>query len=122
MESCSCFTFSYEIVRFVWRIQNKSIILSQNQERKVFMATLSVNNIWGFLQSLSLSASNEQWLADKLHASAVAKEKNEKNMKAAALEQIFGAWEDNADTERMVSAIKEGRKSDYIREFVSFDN
>lgn len=29
-------------------------------------ATVSLDGIWGFLQSLSLSANNKVWLADKL--------------------------------------------------------
>ncbi len=35
------------------------------------MATISINSLWSFIQSMSLSANNEQWLADKLHESAL---------------------------------------------------
>lgn len=30
------------------------------------MATITMNGIWNFLQSLSLSTRNKQWLADRL--------------------------------------------------------
>lgn len=31
------------------------------------MATVTLNNLWNFIQSMSLSANNELWLAEKLH-------------------------------------------------------
>lgn len=37
------------------------------------MTTLAINKLWGFLQSLSLTASNERWLAERLLESANAK-------------------------------------------------
>lgn len=37
------------------------------------MTTLALNKLWGFLQSLSLTASNERWLAERLLESAKAK-------------------------------------------------
>lgn len=37
------------------------------------MTTLAINKLWSFLQSLSLTASNEQWLAERLLESAHAK-------------------------------------------------
>ena len=37
------------------------------------MTTLAINKLWSFLQSLSMSASNERWLAERLLESANAK-------------------------------------------------
>ena len=37
------------------------------------MTALSINRLWNFLQSLSLTASNERWLAERLLESANAK-------------------------------------------------
>ncbi len=85
------------------------------------MATISVNSLWNFIQSMSLSANNEQWLAEKLHESAVTKEKAEKNQGIATLDKLFGAW-DNADGDLIAQAIHDGRKADYSREIVSFDD
>lgn len=39
------------------------------------MTTLAINKLWSFLQSLSMTASNERWLAERLLESADAKAK-----------------------------------------------
>ena len=39
------------------------------------MTTLAINKLWSFLQSLSMTASNERWLAERLLESADAKTK-----------------------------------------------
>lgn len=44
-------------------------------------ATISLENVWGFIQSLSLSAKNKEWLAQKLIESS----KEEKRLKEEAL-------------------------------------
>lgn len=85
------------------------------------MATISVNSLWNFIQSMSLSANNEQWLAERLHESAVIKQKAEKNQNVATLDKLFGAW-DNADGELITQAIRDGRKANYARKIVSFDD
>ena len=30
------------------------------------MTTLAINKLWSFLQSVSMTASNERWLADRM--------------------------------------------------------
>lgn len=42
------------------------------------MTTLAINKLWSFLQSLSMTANNERWLAERLLESADAKSKKEK--------------------------------------------
>lgn len=44
-------------------------------------ATISLKNVWRFIQSLSLSAKNKEWLAQKLIESS----KEEKRLKEEAL-------------------------------------
>lgn len=85
------------------------------------MATISINSLWSFIQSMALSANNEQWLADKLHESALTKQKAEKSHDLATLNKLFGAW-DNPDGELMEQAIRDARKTNYTRENVSFDD
>lgn len=85
------------------------------------MAAVSLNSLWTFIQSLSLNASNEQWLADKLHKSAMTKQKAEKSHEEILLDKLCGAW-DNPDGDIIEKAIQEGRKADYAREIVSFDD
>lgn len=80
------------------------------------MAAVSLNSLWTFIQSLSLNASNEQWLADKLHESAMVKQKAEKSREDILLDKLCGAW-DNPDGDIIEKAIQEGRKADYAREF-----
>lgn len=38
------------------------------------MGTVSVNNLWSFIQGLSLSSTDRQWLADKLLEPSAEKE------------------------------------------------
>lgn len=75
------------------------------------MATLTVNNLWAFLQSLSLTASNEQWLAEKLYESAAKKRNTEDAAKVQILDNLFGAWDNSADTDAMEKTILESRNS-----------
>lgn len=44
-------------------------------------ATITLENVWGFIQSLSLSAKNKEWLAQKLIESS----KEEKRLKEEAI-------------------------------------
>lgn len=85
------------------------------------MTTLSINKLWAFLQSLSLTASNEQWLAEKLKESAAAKRNSESAARMEALESIYGAWNDAADADAMEKAIAESRNADYVRQIASLD-
>lgn len=85
------------------------------------MATLSINNLWAFLQSLSLTASNEQWLAERLYESAATKKNMESVTKMKALDGVFGAWNKSDDSDLLEKAVSESRNSDYVRQMVSFD-
>jgi hypothetical protein len=52
------------------------------------MNTISLNNLWSYLQGLTLSASNKKWLADHLYEAALAEEKHishEKRLENAAM-------------------------------------
>ena len=85
------------------------------------MASITLNGLWNFIPSMSLNASNEQWLANKLHESAINKQIAEKKHEAATLDKLFGAW-DNHDGDLIEKAILEGRNTDYAREIASFDD
>ena len=49
------------------------------------MNTVSMNNLWAYLQGLSLSASNKRWLGGRLINSADYATTSEKNKKLEAL-------------------------------------
>ena len=86
------------------------------------MNTISLNHLWSYLQGLSLSASNQRWLGERLiEASAKHEITTEEQMKLEKLNSLFGAWS-GSDGERIESAIKEGRNVGYERELVSMDD
>lgn len=68
------------IAKFVYLKQTR---IFANVIKKIFdsMTSLAVNKLWSFLQSLSLSANNERWLAERLLESA-----NEKTARDNATE------------------------------------
>ncbi len=83
------------------------------------MNTISLNNLWSYLQGLSLSASNQRWLGERLiEASAAKTTTKEDNGKLEKLNALFGAWS-GSDGERIEEAIKESRHADYERKLVS---
>jgi hypothetical protein len=86
------------------------------------MTTMALNNLWRYLQGLSLSASNQRWLGERLiEASAKHGAATEEDMKLEMLNSLFGAWNDS-DGENIELTIKEGRSAGYEREIVSMDN
>jgi hypothetical protein len=84
------------------------------------MNAISLNNLWSYLQGLSLSASNQRWLGERVMEASAAKSITEVDDKLQKLNALFGAWS-GSDGERMENAIKESRHADYQRELVSLD-
>ena len=85
------------------------------------MNAISLNNLWSYLQGLSLSASNQRWLGERLIEASVARTASaEDEKKIEKLNALFGAWS-GTDGERMENAIRESRHADYERELVSMD-
>lgn len=86
------------------------------------MNAVSLNNLWSYLQGLSLSASNQRWLGEKLiEASTVYTATTEEDMKLKKLNSLFGVWS-GSDGERIEAAVKEARNAGYERELVSMDD
>ena len=87
------------------------------------MNTISLNNLWSYLQGLSLTASNQRWLAERLIAASTAHTiVQEESAKQKKLDALFGVWADSADGDRIEQAIKEARNSDYERELEPIDD
>lgn len=84
-------------------------------------ATISLNGILAFIQSLSLSANNQRWLGEKLIESAKTKtEKAEKESYEAFINRMCGAWnDDERSTEDIVKDIRESRQFDTTRHIMS---
>lgn len=84
------------------------------------MNAVSLNNLWSYLQGLSLSASNQRWLGERLIEASAARSLTEEDNKREKLDALFGSWS-GVDGERMENAIRESRHADYNREIVSMD-
>lgn len=86
------------------------------------MNTLSLNNLWSYLQGLSLSASNQRWLGERLiEASTAHTAPTDEELKLKKLNSLFGVWSDDSDGEKIERAILESRQADYERELVPMD-
>lgn len=81
------------------------------------MNTIALNNLWSYLQGLSLSANNKRWLGERLIDSATTHHKTEKEKK---LEKLTGVW-NNADGEQIARAIRYARNNDYVREIETLE-
>lgn len=87
---------------------------SVNKNRQV-MISITLNNLWKFIQSMSLSASNELWLAEKLHESAIKKQQATQNKEYNVVEDtpkmvsepLFGPASEEEATRRVEEAEKE---------------
>ena len=85
------------------------------------MNAISMNNLWSYLQGLSLTSSNQRWLGERLiEASASRSISAEEEMKLKKLNALFGVWNDK-DGEQIEKTIREARTADYERELVTFD-
>lgn len=86
------------------------------------MNAVSLNNLWSYLQGLSLTASNQRWLGEKLIEASAAQTSyaKEEEQKLKKLDALFGAWS-GVDGEKIEAAVKESRRADYEREIVSMD-
>ena len=66
------------------------------------MNTISLNNLWSYLQGLSLSASNQRWLGEKLiEASKVAKKGKSANVAIHRVHKHRNALSDAELAERL---------------------
>lgn len=76
------------------------------------MNVLSMNNLWSYLQGLSLTASNQRWLAERLIKALNSRVTTDESKKLEKLNSLFGAWSGD-DGERMENAIRKGRIAAY---------
>ena len=86
------------------------------------MNATSLHNLWTYLQGLSLSASNQRWLGERLMEASMAQASitKEEEQKLKKLNSLFGVWS-GLEGEQIENAIKEARNANYEREIVSMD-
>lgn len=85
------------------------------------MNAISLNNLWSYLEGLSLSASNQRWLGERLiEASTTQATTKDEKLKLQKLNSLFGVWK-GADGERIEASVNEARNAGYEREMASMD-
>ena len=85
------------------------------------MNAISLNNLWSYLQGLSLTACNQRWLGERLiEASTSHDVSSEEEKKLKKLNSLFGVW-NGSDGERIEAAVREARNAGYEREIASMD-
>lgn len=75
------------------------------------MTTFALNNLWAYLQGLSLSQSDREWLANKLikPTKAVSNEREEEltaEEKKAKFLSMAGIWSEDAEGEEYYQMMK----------------
>lgn len=71
------------------------------------MTTLALNNLWTYLQGLSLSQNDREWLANKLILSVEKSESSDERLKTF-LSNISGEWEgDGTDLRQSADMVRE---------------
>lgn len=90
------------------------VFLQLHIKAKTMEATISLNGILAFIQSLSLSANNQRWLGEKLIETAGVK--TDKESYDAFINRICGAWnDDERSTADIVKDIRESRQFESTR-------
>ena len=87
------------------------------------MNAISLNNLWSYIQGLSLTASNQRWLGERLiEASSKHAVLSDDALKQKQLDAMFGVWSDSSDADRIEQAIRDARVCDYERELVPLED
>lgn len=70
------------------------------------MTTYALNNLWNYLQGLSLSQSDREWLADKLIMPDKVQEDTAKDDSLTEFLKMEGTWSDDAEGEEYYQMMK----------------
>lgn len=77
-------------------------------------ASVSLNGILSFINSLSLSAGNKQWLGERLIEEARKELLEETDRTDEMLDKHFGVWSDERSAEEIISDLKASRQSNKL--------
>ena len=77
-------------------------------------ALLNMDSLLSFIHSLSLSASNKRWLAEKL-----LEETREEAVTKEMLDKHFGKWKDNRSADKIIEDMRNARSE--IRQPLNID-
>ena len=70
------------------------------------MTTFALNNLWAYLQGLSLSQSDREWLANKLIMPAQKKETTSKDESLENFLEMEGIWSEDPEGEEYYQMMK----------------
>ncbi len=70
------------------------------------MTTFALNNLWTYLQGLSLSQSDCEWLANKLIMPTKTQESTVKDESLAEFLKMEGIWSEDAEGEEYYQMMK----------------
>ena len=86
-------------------------------------ATISLEGIWKFLQSLSLSPNNKEWLGEKLLEEARKEKAENQESYEDFIWSMCGAWKDDPrTTEEIIKDIRSSHQFGVTRHTTPFDN
>lgn len=74
-------------------------------------ASVSLSGILSFINSLSLSAGNKQWLGERLIEEARKELAKKTDRTDEMLEKHFGVWSDERSAEEIINDLKTSRQS-----------
>ena len=74
-------------------------------------ATVSLDGILTFINSLSLSSRNKRWLGEKLIESSEETCASDSNITSEMIKKHFGVWADDSAPEEIIRNIAESRLS-----------
>ena len=86
------------------------------------MTTYALNNLWNYLQGLSLSQSDREWLADKLIMPDKVQEDTAKDDSLTEFLKMEGTWSDDAEGEEYYQMMKHRNDGRPLNREISFDD
>lgn len=86
-------------------------------------ATITLDGIWTFLQSLSLNNDNKRWLADKLLTDITSDKVNtQEELDDIRFRSLSGCWADSFEMDNVESLISQSRTQGVTRHILSLDD
>ncbi len=70
------------------------------------MTTFALNNLWNYLQGLSLSQSDKEWLANKLVMPNKTTDTTDAEKRKAQFLKLAGSWSDTKEGEEYYQMMK----------------
>ena len=70
------------------------------------MTTFALNNLWNYLQGLSLSQSDKEWLANKLVMPNKTTDTTDAERRKAQFLKLAGSWSDTEEGEEYYQMMK----------------